>query len=118
VSRGSTRRYRANRAAILAGATICHLCGEPPRPNDPLVADHVVPRSKGGHDGPGNLRPAHDSCNQRRGNQPIEPMPPVTNPPARAGQPDPTPAERPDLIFEKNPDTGEMNWWPRWSRDW
>lgn len=33
--------------------------------------DHVVPRSHGGSDEIENLRPAHRSCNEYRGNSPI-----------------------------------------------
>jgi hypothetical protein len=126
VSKGSTRRYRANRAAVLAGATVCHLCGEPARAGDPLVADHVIPRSKGGHDGIGNLAPAHASCNGRRGDQPIDPASPrianpplrVRNPPLQTGEPEPTATTHPHLIVDTDPVTGEKSWWPRWSRDW
>lgn len=34
-----------------------------------LSLDHVVPRSRGGDDSVANLRPAHLSCNCRRGNR-------------------------------------------------
>lgn len=50
----------------------CWLCGEPvpagARPGDPNAptVDHVVPRSRGGHGRPDNLRLAHRRCNQRR----------------------------------------------------
>ncbi len=37
-----------------------------PRLDDPLEADHVVPLSLGAEH-PGNLRPAHRSCNRRKG---------------------------------------------------
>lgn len=42
---------------------VCHLCGEPGA--DTL--DHVVPLSRGGSNGVGNLRPAHRGCNSRKG---------------------------------------------------
>jgi 5-methylcytosine-specific restriction endonuclease McrA len=122
MSRGSTRRYRANRAAVLAFATHCWICGKPGQPGDPLVTDHVIPRSKGGHDGIGNLRPAHASCNQAKGNQmptgPAIARARVTNPPPQPGEPDPTPATHPHLVFEVDPYTGEKSWWPVHSRDW
>jgi len=56
------------RAAQLRSVTVCHLCGKPGDwndPADPLTADHLVPRAKGGHLSP--LLPAHRSCNSRRG---------------------------------------------------
>jgi 5-methylcytosine-specific restriction endonuclease McrA len=62
------RHYTKNALAVVQAATRCHLCGEGPRPGDPFVADHVVPRSLGGSDEIDNLRPAHRSCNGRRGN--------------------------------------------------
>jgi 5-methylcytosine-specific restriction endonuclease McrA len=67
MSKGSTRRYRHKRAKILATATHCHLCGLPARPGGPLVADHLIPRAYGGPDIAANLRPAHASCDLRRG---------------------------------------------------
>ncbi len=43
--------------------TACHLCGRPGAD----TSDHLIPRSRGGDDSLGNLRPAHKSCNSRRG---------------------------------------------------
>lgn len=45
---------------------ICWLCGNQRirRPAD--SADHVIPRSRGGTDDDGNLRPAHRLCNSAR----------------------------------------------------
>jgi 5-methylcytosine-specific restriction endonuclease McrA len=123
MSRGSTRRYRRNRAAVLAFATHCWICGKPGQPGDPLVTDHVVPRSKGGHDGPGNLRPAHRSCNGKKSNHwPPDPATPATprvrNPPLADGAPEPTARTHPHLVIEVDPETGEKYWWPAHSRDW
>ena len=42
----------------------CHLCGQ----RGATTADHITPSSKGGNDDLDNLRPAHKSCNSRRGN--------------------------------------------------
>jgi 5-methylcytosine-specific restriction endonuclease McrA len=68
----STRRYRQARAIVLSRATSCWLCGLPFRdPRDPMVCDHYVPTSLGGTDDPSNLRAAHASCNNRRGNRPV-----------------------------------------------
>ena len=64
---GSTRAYRKARAAILMFADRCHICGELPTDTDPLVADHITPHADGGSHDPHNLRPAHRSCNARRG---------------------------------------------------
>jgi 5-methylcytosine-specific restriction endonuclease McrA len=61
--------YTRDAKRIVQAAAHCHLCGEGPRPSDPFVADHVIPRSRGGSDDPSNLAPAHRSCNGRRGQQ-------------------------------------------------
>jgi 5-methylcytosine-specific restriction endonuclease McrA len=112
VSKGSTRRYRKARAAVLATATRCWICSQPARPGDPLVSDHVIPRSKGGPDIVGNLRPAHASCNLRKGaTWPIEPAPPRVE----KREPDPTPETHPHLHFKQDPETGKLTWY---SRDW
>lgn len=53
---------------------VCHLCGEPidmslrfPHSMSATI-DHVVPLSKGGTHTYDNIRPAHLSCNSRKGN--------------------------------------------------
>lgn len=54
--------YNRRAAAVRATATICSLCGEGPRPGDPWQADHtdaLDPNTP--------LRPAHRSCNARKG---------------------------------------------------
>jgi len=59
--------YQRERRATLASATHCWLClkpGSADDPDDPLTADHVVPVD---HGTDGVLRPAHRSCNSRRG---------------------------------------------------
>ncbi len=62
------RGYFNNARHVRATATVCHLCGKPfTDPNDPPVADHVIPRARGGSDEVDNLRAAHKSCNGRRG---------------------------------------------------
>jgi hypothetical protein len=63
-------RGRAHRVASLqtrAEERTCWICGKPGTTNDPLTADHIVPRAHGGHDTRANMRAAHRSCNQRRG---------------------------------------------------
>jgi 5-methylcytosine-specific restriction endonuclease McrA len=64
---GSTRAYRKQRAIALAMAYHCALCGKPPTPTDPLVADHIVAHAYGGSDHASNLRAVHRLCNARRG---------------------------------------------------
>lgn len=64
---------------------LCHLCGYPTNESPALLdgptkntgdldpsPDHVIPRSKGGSDHPGNIRNSHISCNKGRGDRPIE----------------------------------------------
>lgn len=66
------RRRQARRdadhalAAQAATADRCAICGQPPRPGDPLTLDHRVPVSAGGSSLPGNVRAAHRSCNSRK----------------------------------------------------
>lgn len=69
-----TEHYGGARAARLRKLTretygdICHLCGQPIAEGQ-FSADHLIPRSLGGTDDIGNLRPAHRRCNSRRGNR-------------------------------------------------
>lgn len=46
---------------------ICHLCGGEIASRSDLNFDHVVPLARGGEHSPENLRPAHASCNRRKG---------------------------------------------------
>lgn len=62
--KGSTWAYRQARAQALVGATNCAICGQPATADDPLEADHIYSYADNGH---GPLRPAHRSCNRRRG---------------------------------------------------
>ena len=59
--------YRARAAAIRENATVCWICAEGPRTDDPFTADHYTPAQHGGADSP--LLPAHRSCNVARGNR-------------------------------------------------
>ena len=61
------RHYTQNARTIVVNASICGICGEGPRIDDPWVADHIKPRVHGGSDELDNLRAAHRSCNGRRG---------------------------------------------------
>lgn len=56
--------YATRAAKVRAEATECWLCGGGHDPADPWQADHVVPG-----DPNSELRPAHRSCNSRRGNR-------------------------------------------------
>lgn len=58
-------RWERVRKQILAASTVCWICGK----DGATSVDHVVPVSLGGRPlDPDNLRPAHISCNSRRGN--------------------------------------------------
>jgi len=52
-----------HRAIYERDAYRCQLCGD----WHDLTIDHIVPRSKGGTDDPGNLRVLCRSCNSRKG---------------------------------------------------
>lgn len=70
--RGLGSDHRRLAKQVLAEATSCHLCGQPGHkddPADPLEADHLVPRSKGGQNVLSNYAAAHASCNRSRGNR-------------------------------------------------
>lgn len=71
----TTYTYRKARAAILAGATHCALCGQPLDHNAKAhtywstTVDHIIPISQGGNPYDlSNMRPAHKGCNTSRGN--------------------------------------------------
>ena len=52
---------------------VCWLCGR--TIVGQVSVDHVLPRSRGGSDDIENLRPAHLTCNVRRGNRMTAPRP-------------------------------------------
>lgn len=58
--------YQKRAKQVRESATICWICKEGYKPNDPWTADHYYP---GIPDSP--LLPAHRSCNSRRGNKPL-----------------------------------------------
>lgn len=70
------RTWRALSARLRAELPpVCWWCrkpidlGLPARHGDSWTLDHIIPLSKGGApEDPANLRPAHRSCNSRRGN--------------------------------------------------
>jgi 5-methylcytosine-specific restriction endonuclease McrA len=76
---GSTRAYGRARLLVLRYAYVCAICGQPEHAYDRFEADHIIPKSKGGSDHPGNLRAVHRSCNIKRGNRDInEPTTPAS----------------------------------------
>ncbi|GEM41965.1 HNH endonuclease [Nocardia ninae] len=68
-----SRAYRKARDRLRKQSQICHLCGNPIDLTLPhtdaqsWTADHINPRSLGGHI-LGEMRAAHRSCNSSRGN--------------------------------------------------
>ena len=56
--------YRRRSELIRKTATVCWLCGRGALPGDPWTADHV-----NAGDPNSELRPAHRSCNSKRGNK-------------------------------------------------
>ena len=71
------RKVTRNKAKVLnTYGDVCHLCNKPGAD----TADHLIPRSLGGDNSIDNQRPAHRSCNSRRGNRPlIKPISPAVN---------------------------------------
>lgn len=71
---GVHRRVRKRRrnvdrrvaAEVKRSATVCVLCGEGPRRNDPWTLEHRVPVSAGGSSTEVNVGAAHRSCNSRK----------------------------------------------------
>ena len=59
--------YRRLAPIVKANATICHICNKGFIQGDPWEADHLYPAL--GDSSP--LAPAHRSCNQARGNKPL-----------------------------------------------
>lgn len=70
------RPWRRIRAQVLATSTQCWICGHPGAD----TVDHIIPLSLGGDPlDIANLRPAHHSCNSRRGNKISPPRPTNTS---------------------------------------
>jgi 5-methylcytosine-specific restriction enzyme A len=65
-ARGLGHQHQQLREQVLREARYCWICGGPGTPDDPLTADHVIPRAAGGTTRRSNLRAAHSSCNARR----------------------------------------------------
>lgn len=65
--RGLGSEHDKMRRLVVRPDSLCHWCGRPATVNDPLTADHLIPRAHGGTSTRENLVPAHRSCNSRRG---------------------------------------------------
>lgn len=65
---GGAYAARLVAATLAEYGTTCHLCGA----EGATSADHLIPRSRGGPDTLDNLRPAHLSCNKRRGDMTLD----------------------------------------------
>lgn len=65
--RARTGEYKRNAATVRANATRCYMCGDPFTPDNPPVADHIIPRAHGGSDELSNLAPACRRCNGKKG---------------------------------------------------
>ncbi|MEU6267685.1 HNH endonuclease [Saccharopolyspora shandongensis] len=69
----SGRPWRRVGAQLRALGLPCAICGRPinydlpPNHRQSFTADHVVPMALGGTNTIDNVRPAHRSCNSRRG---------------------------------------------------
>jgi hypothetical protein len=58
--------YQRRARFVRQNATVCWICLQGPRPNDPWTADHLTPG-----DPKSVLLPAHRSCNSRRQDKPV-----------------------------------------------
>lgn len=50
------------------GKLYCAICGQKIEKYQIITIDHWIPKSKGGSNDESNLKPAHDICNQIKGN--------------------------------------------------
>lgn len=57
------------RKHLLRKSNLCALCRKPIETMKDVTIDHIVPLSKGGHDGLTNLQLAHMKCNNEKGNK-------------------------------------------------
>ena len=81
MARWGGRKSPEFRARVFATwGTVCWLCGG----DGADTADHVIPRSKGGDNSTENGRPAHRSCNSRKGDRLMPRLGPPS-PPTRRG---------------------------------
>jgi 5-methylcytosine-specific restriction protein A len=69
--RGLGRDHRKARAELLAREPLCRLCQQknPPRITAATIADHIVPRAKGGTGDISNLQPVCANCHDDKTRQ-------------------------------------------------
>ena len=65
--RGYGAEWRRVSAQVIAASKVCHWCGEQPTKDNPMTADHIVPRALGGTNARSNLVGACRRCNSARG---------------------------------------------------
>ena len=65
-------------ATMLRDGLACYNCGDTAENGAQLGLDHIIPRSKGGSNRPGNLITCCHSCNSKRSNKPLSEF--VTDP--------------------------------------
>lgn len=56
-------------AAAIRAQPWCSICKHPGSRDNPLTGDHILPKSRGGGNEPGNVRVLCRSCNSARGNR-------------------------------------------------
>ena len=71
-SRLYSKDYQARAKRIRETATVCYLCLQPKTESDPLQVDHLYPELFDSSP----LLPAHRSCNNRKGNTPLDQLTP------------------------------------------
>lgn len=77
-NRGALRHWNPNRRQKVKkrlydrDGGICHLCDRIVIWTEEVSFDHVIPLSKGGRKGAANLKLAHISCNNKRGDDDLE----------------------------------------------
>lgn len=66
--RGLGREHRKAREQLLRKEPLCRLCKQknPPQMTMATIADHIIPRAKGGSGGMDNLQPVCPSCHDEK----------------------------------------------------
>jgi len=65
--RGYGAEWRRVSNEVIAASKVCHWCGCEPTTDNPMTADHLVPRALGGTNARSNLVGACRRCNSARG---------------------------------------------------
>ncbi|WP_433520126.1 HNH endonuclease (plasmid) [Nonomuraea sp. CA-143628] len=65
--RGLGWDHQQAREQILADATVCAECRQPPTPDNPLTGGHVLSRARGGTNDLSNYQPECARCNYSKG---------------------------------------------------